>query len=398
MKADNINYKKVAILGPHDRMNYGDLLFPIMLDFAISKKANKEITLSKYSIVNSDLTDKGAFASKNYKKLISDINNNKINIIIIAGGESLGATWARLYSFINPIYSIIYEKTPFATSKYIYPIIKKILGANSEFPFFINKKDFKQDVKVIYNSVGGVNYINNVERIEDADYFAVRDSNGYAKIKNLSKKVYNYPDSAIIMSDIFSKDRLKKKLTEKNQLFTNYIFFQISEFKIQNEVSKTIEELFKILSNTNYNIVLCPIGTAKGHEDHIILNKIYLELKKTFENRLTLIIQPSVEVIMGLIAFSQMYIGTSLHGVITAMSFGVKYMGLNPKQTKVYNYIDTWSNLNVDHLIAPTYDFYKNFVNIIGEEDLSKLILESAVKQKEKYYESVDNIISIIGE
>ncbi|SDE87398.1 polysaccharide pyruvyl transferase family protein [Epilithonimonas hungarica] len=393
MDADIVDYSKIAIFGPHDRMNYGDLLFALMLDFAFSKKIGKQIKLNKYSIVKSDLTHKGAFESKSYKELVADIDYGKIDVIIVAGGESLGATWARLYSFINPIYSLIYERTPFATSKYIYPIIKKMLGAKSEYPFLINKKDFKKEIKVLYNSVGGLKYVISEERIKEADYFAIRDSEGYSQMQGKFTKLYVYPDSAIIMSDVIRKNYLETALKDQKLFFNNYVFFQISKFKIQNDLDQTVFELLKILNNSNYNIVLCPIGTAKGHEDHVILQQIYERIGQE-NNRVTIVSNPNVESIMGLIAFSSFYIGTSLHGVITAMSFGVKYIGLNPEQTKLYNYIKTWSGLDADMLMAKTGDFYDCFVTVDALDNILDQITQATQIQKQKYYESVDNLIA----
>ena len=43
------------------------------------------------------------------------------------------------------------------------------------------------------------------------------------------------------------------------------------------------------------------------------------------------------------IANSDLYIGTSLHGVITAMSFDVPYLGLDPSILKIPSYLRTWA-------------------------------------------------------
>ncbi|QIG90338.1 polysaccharide pyruvyl transferase family protein [Chryseobacterium sp. POL2] len=380
---------KIAIFGPHDRNNYGDLLFPIMIEYAINVVNSKDYEFIKYSIVDSDLTNVGAYKSYGYKKFINQINEGEIDTIIVAGGESLGATWGRLYSYISPIYSYLYENTRYATSKYIYPIVYKVLGAQSEFPFFINKKDFKKEIKVIYNSVGGIpNDIKSNERFNHADYFAIRINYNCA-----DNNILIYPDSAIIMSDIFEKEKL---IQTKYKGISNYVFFQVSKYKIQNDIEDTIAELCKILDNTKYNIVLCPIGLAKGHDDPVILKKIFLLLKHSYKNRVSLIEQPTIFDIMGFISNSAFYIGTSLHGVITAMSYGVKYLALNPNQSKIVNYILTWTDFEITNFVSNTNDFYKNFKIIDACDEIHSKILKSTNEQKMKYYESIKNIIRII--
>lgn len=392
------DYKEIAVFGPHDRMNYGDLLFPIMLDYALSKQAKTKIELYKYSIVKSNFQDNGAFKSNNYKSLIRDINNGEIKTIIVAGGESLKASWGRLYSFISPIYSYLYEKTPIATSRYIYPFLIRFLGGKYEFPFVVDKTFHSSTLKVIYNSVGGANKINKKlqERLEQSDYIALRDKSGYNFLKQeiQNDNIFNYPDSAILLSDVYPLNTLDKKYISIGLNPTDkYIFFQLSNYKYQNEIENTIEELNKILDYTNYKIVLCPIGIAKGHEDHKALQRVYKGLKN--ERNVFLVQNPHIKDIISLIAYSECYIGTSLHGIITSMSYGVRYIGLNPNQDKIIEYLHSWSGLNGKY-VCDTFNFFENFSTIMQDPTLQNRILSSMKYQKKQYYESVEKIYQII--
>lgn len=94
---------------------------------------------------------------------------------------------------------------------------------------------------------------------------------------------------------------------------------------------------------------------------------------------------------MGLIANSKGFIGSSLHGCITAMSYCKPYLGLEVPKT--VNYINDWG-LGNDYC-ADCYNFYSKFQNMINctPETLEK----NLVYQMNKSDESFRNIQNIIA-
>lgn len=83
---------------------------------------------------------------------------------------------------------------------------------------------------------------------------------------------------------------------------------------------------------------MCPIGTALGHEDDVALEVIY---KQIDDKDVVLVKSPTIWDIMSLIKNARLYVGTSLHGVITAMSFGIPFVGVEVK--KIRTYLETWT-------------------------------------------------------
>ena len=63
--------KELIIYGPFDRFNYGDLLFPYMLEFAFKKLYPNEFSFKNFSLVAVDLRDKGGVKSANYRDTMS---------------------------------------------------------------------------------------------------------------------------------------------------------------------------------------------------------------------------------------------------------------------------------------------------------------------------------------
>lgn len=390
---DNVQKKinKIAVFGPHDRMNYGDFLFPIMLDYALSKILKKDVCLKKYSLVNADFSSLGAFKSNNFRKLTLDIEKNEIDTVIVAGGECLSARWNNLYSYINPLYDKFFKINYLKNNRVFRNIPKFLLGGKTEFPFVINNNNYSNNIKIFYNSVGGGVGLNNntLKILDNCDIIGVRDrlSFDYIKTDFDSSNKYLVPDSAIIISDVFNKKEFKRLIKE------DYIFFQLSNFKHQNKIKEIIDQLNEILK-TGITVVLCPIGTAKGHEDHIILKYIYDKLNN--KNVIFINKQPIINEIINLIIFSKIYIGTSLHGVITSMSYGIPYIALNPKQIKLTSFINTWS-INELNFVSEL-DGFIYYYNKIIKQDLNEKILHKTNELKVEYYNFIELMISKIDD
>lgn len=388
LKLERIN--KIAVLGPHDRINFGDLLFPIMLDFALSKTFNSKIELKKYSLIKADFSYLGGFSSNSYKALTKCINNNEIDTLIVAGGESLAAKWSNLYSYINPYYDYFYQKKILKNNRIFRNIPKLILGNKTEFPFIINTQNYKStDLKIYYNAVGGGRGLNKsqIDTISIATLIGLRDLSSYNYITKFKQdeKFVLVPDPAIILSDVYPK------LTLEPFIEGEYVFFQLSNYKHQNKIKEVVNQLKEILK-TGLKVVLCPLGTAKGHEDQIVLKTISKELYH--KNVVLIEKQPSISQIISLIANSRLYIGTSLHGVITSMSYGVPYMPLNPSQKKVVSFLETWSIPELNK-VYELESFHDNFDEIISQ-DLKQKIKSNTESLKQKYYDFVGEILETL--
>lgn len=353
--------KRLIVLGPYDRYNYGDLLFPYIIEAELGKNYS---SISYYSLVTSDLSLFGGKKTLPVKYLYDNNFEEKCDLII-AGGESLYCTWETLYGYISPWFS---------GSNISWRIIRKLLGqrhyvktrdkiakmvlsGRTILPFCVYKNDFTNIEKVFYNSVGcsynqGLNSKKKIDiqkKIMNVDYFSVRDNQ--SKINNLKLNIDSYltPDSAILMSKHFPIDQLKN-MTSSCVLnyveeHTKYIFFQVNKDLGQKYLDIIIKQLEELSNKTSLRICLCPIGLAQGHLDQIALLKIsnkILAQHQLFKN-------VTIWDIMYLIAKSSLYVGTSLHGTITAMSYKIPYIGLYVP--KLNNYLQTWAVEELNHTV-----------------------------------------------
>lgn len=392
--------KNIAIFGPHDRFNYGDILFPIILEYALNNAGLNNIYLPKYSLVNADLSSKGAYPSFSYRKLVKDINEHKIDVVIIAGGESLSASWHVLFGYINKFYFYLSKR------RWIGPLLKKydvarvLLGGKPGYPFCMNKSNFSGSINLIFNSVGGgIAGYNNEQKnaLQLADHLALRDEASYHNALKLNKKALLVPDSAIIISDVFPRQNLLsdkyirkevRQLVERNE---SYLYFQVNKYISAGSVEVITAQLQRLGVRSGLKIVLCPTGTAPGHEDDIALRKIYESLSCCK----FLLESPAIQEIIMLIANARVCIASGLHSIITAMSYVVPFEGIGFEGGKLHTYLNTWA-VRPFRQMSPVDNFYEKVSGLICNDDFIDDYKANTCYQKKLYYESIKKIVDKI--
>lgn len=89
--------KRLYILAPNDRFNYGDLLFPYVLTFYLKKYFDDIVFVST---TKSNLSDKGGIPTEPYSVLFH-VDTTWENHLIVAGGESLCVRWSTILAYID---------------------------------------------------------------------------------------------------------------------------------------------------------------------------------------------------------------------------------------------------------------------------------------------------------
>ncbi|MEB2774828.1 polysaccharide pyruvyl transferase family protein [Algoriphagus sp. D3-2-R+10] len=341
---------KVLIIGAFDRYNYGDLLFPLVIERQLSSYG-KNFQFEYFGLIESDLSKEGGLPTKGLKKFYKACSDPSDPVqVIIAGGEALGVTWNSLYAALNPLFQRI-NKRHVKVNKVLdlNTWTKKILKGKTILPFVFDKSDFDGVQSVILNSLGGsglspavfVKYDFLKEKLQNADYFAVRDQLTVENLKESGLSVDLFPDSAILMSEFYPLSFLRTKVTRQvaeyvNANAGNYVFAQINKKTTRGHEQSIASGLDEVQLKSKTDICLCPIGKALDHDDHEALQ----ELGQLMNTPHVYFDADNIWDIMYLIANAKCYVGTSLHGAITAMSFAVPHVGL--KVEKLGAYLETW--------------------------------------------------------
>lgn len=110
-------------------------------------------------------------------------------------------------------------------------------------------------------------------------------------------------------------------------------------------------------------------------------------------NKFSIVDDLNVWEIMYLIIKSQAFYGTSLHGVITAMSFGVPHYCINKNISKLTSFLETWS---VEPYTQPlqVVDIFNSF----NEHDTMNLIAlkKSVDKAQSLIFNSLQEVSNLL--
>jgi hypothetical protein len=391
--------KKILMVGATDRFNYGDLLFPIVTREALLTFAREdEIELEFYNFATkkTDLKKYGAYPTESFSRFFRKCGqSDSAYHVIVVGGGVLAVDWMILYSMVSyPVY-LLQTKKFYKVSKFRKLYQKYVLRPKSDFPFVYERKKFPGIKTLSYNSVGDTYDAppGLLEQIEKhADYFSVRTQADF-DTANFIENIRLVPDSAILMSDFWVKDHLKEKLNKNFEIPTeNYLFFQLNKVHLSYGIDEICLELEKIYHETGLKIILCSIGTALKHDDHIALSKLASGL--SVPNKLYAGL--TIWEIMYLIANAEIYVGTSLHGLITAMSFGIPYVGFESVR-KQKNFMDTWSIEELKQ--ASTVLTMSERVSAVmsqEQENLKQKIEHRTKELKSLVWESMSNMYKLI--
>jgi len=271
-----------------------------------------------------------------------------VSAIISIGGEVLNASSSTLFLHMDHSEKLMGMVSFFKNRKmsFISDIFCRFFyGLPWDYPYV--PKDVNGNIKIGFNTVGGgvslrnpSVYFNSIKnRLLNANYLSVRDTRTEKAISNFSSpKVY--PDSAITMSCLVEDSFLEKESRpEINELRDeNYICFQAAPKKVGASPKECMQVLEKLSTRYGLKIKLCPIGYAQGHDDINFLREVHDLSDGHFE----LLNELNVWEIMSVIRNSDVFIGTSLHGVITALSFSVPFIGINRAVQKLDKFLADW--------------------------------------------------------
>jgi polysaccharide pyruvyl transferase WcaK-like protein len=377
--------KKIALFGAYDRYNYGDNLMPILLEMYLKKYSPEKLNDYEFihtSISDSDLTVYSCFPTRSISNVIGELKQD--DCLIVVGGEVLCASNATLFlhmpkpKLLNDFY-ILLNRFPIAR-RFFKKWADLQYRAPWNYPYLPDWKMLADGVNIKYNTVGGSlgtlplkDKIELSERLTRAKYISVRDKRTLDNLSDISD-IKLYPDSAFLMSDLCSEEFLVGNVspTLLEYIKKRYVVFQAAPSKLGDSLENLVNELSKLYEVNNKRILLLPIGYAAGHDDLYILREVHKKIPDITDLKTDL----NIWEIMYLIKHSDFYMGTSLHGVITAMSFGKPHFGINPKIPKLDAFLSDWSIAPFDHCYSVSE--IGTLSDILRSEHKSNLVINAS--------------------
>lgn len=339
---------EIAVLGALDRYNYGDLLFPSILRNYLPKET-KEIDIKYYGLIEADFEEFSGVQIRPFSEFYSKFKDSDAkNVIIIAGGSVVGSPAGRLYSYLTDSSAMLNLCSSLCNRLHLPDPLSRMAQKElditwGEFPLCPPKPNSR--TLLIYNAVGDKFKSNRnlIENLKCADYLSVRNPNLFDALRQIldRTKLALCPDSAAVMSRIWSKDSLAGMAGgDARRIIQNYkngyIVFQ-AKLNARRRIKTIRKQLNRLYHNTELPILFIPLGRAHRCEDHVFLNE--LTEKLDIPSQMADVTQ--LHDIMCLIAHSTLFIGTSLHGNVTAMSYAVPHLGIT-NISKLDQYLKCW--------------------------------------------------------
>lgn len=368
------------LIGAFDRHNYGDILFPWIHVAFLKECGISDEKIEFYSFTQADLRVIGGFKTKSLDRLPGPIKG-KTRRRIVVGGEVLVVDWVAMAS--NSLPRLF--KYPLLASRKVLGrslsnnIVAKLYGGKQALPYVFASEP---GCDTYYCSVGGTalaeakheSQKKGVARaLRSAQLVSVRDIKTRDVLAEEGLVTSLVPDVATLMSEFMTVEELRS-LDPLGYCVTSTRFDPCGYFTVQvgigygagseDEISNQISELIRL---TKKSVLLVPIGRASGHEDHIILRRIFERLKGA--KPVAILESENIFHIMGVIALSEGYAGTSLHGAITAFAFCKPVCGLRgSKVKKLRAYIETWFPKNCA-TVVPDFKFAEDLCNTTKSHD-----------------------------
>lgn len=284
----------IILYGAFDRHNYGDLLFPLIMERVINELHPKKKVLIA-GLINSDLSKYGVKKTIAIKKAL-EISKHDATLIL-AGGDVVACDWQSAYGYLLPksLFSLYERIACYYFPKSTQYLTTRLMGLTSDLPFNLSRNDVGKSRKVIYNSVGatGVSNVTKEQKIfalgelmNETNFVSVRDLFSQAQLERIGCiSSHLAPDSATVMSSYISIDELEKKSSNstKNIIETymsGYIVFQISQGHVKGKEKTFAKALTDTSQAFNLPIVFIAIGNAAGHNDAAGVHKVASLLTK----------------------------------------------------------------------------------------------------------------------
>ena len=378
---------KIAFTGVFDIANYGDLLFPnIFREKMISMGLNVELFLFSPTSGRKALERNTRIFSLDQ---LEELHHNVGFDSIIVGGGAL--------IHFNELSQIFPKSKGFLPYKISQTwVIPSLLAMKTPIHLYWNSpgvpfefaSEFHPLVEALTNQV---------------EYLSVRNTSSSLKLEKCihqMDRIFIVPDTVLIASQLIEYDRLLRIRNRILNWAKPYVVFHCNRLIPENELPVIIYNLVE-LKKMGFEVILLPL--AYTHDDQSILMKI-----NNMANNQFIFIKKVLNIyeMMSIIAGSELYIGISFHGAITAFSYGKKAIGYNylhyEKTSQLFNLfhserycIDTAELMQstIEYILKDNAQSNLNEVTHRINEHFDRLYELLTISKSYKSYQSSDSIL-----
>ena len=360
----------IAMFGAFNVCSFGDTMFPIAVQYELSKLIE---------IDNLDLFSLGGGISgyyenssiHSYEEFETLNETKKYDAIIIGGGELFHN---KEITFENGKIKYpkgeIWKKPIEYGKKYQLPVILNGIGMPYEF-----ETSDAEEIK---------------ELIKNVNYISLRDEFSYKRWKksfgNLFK-AYMIPDTLWCIKDYFKKEELNRKCRS----LRNKYGIEKEYFLLQYGTTKEYEEVYEIVKNyaSNVDMQIVVIAINASHEDRFVVDHLKAE-----ENSVIISDVLSPMEIAALISQTELFIGTSLHGNLTASAYGKRNVILD-MYPEFVSKLDGFAQMtgNDNNFVCDIKDLWSIIDYVYQHDNKNANIAEKMRKETHAHYARLCEVI-----
>jgi hypothetical protein len=325
----------VVIFGAFDRHNFGDLLFPHLMTALLPGKAFEYAGLADH-----DLRGLGGHRVRS----LAAPNTAPPKTLIHVGGELLTCSaYQAAVMLLDPDEAAAaiarYDHDPAAASGWA----ANQLGTARTMPYVVGRDGVAPSGRLIFNAVGGVEWtsLTTGQREEvkaalrQADWVSVRDHVTQSALRAEGIAAPLCPDPAVMVAhcfgDTIQKHQQQGAVKAMRDVFPQgYLACQFSaDFGDDTSLGALAQGLSRVIAETGLGVALFSAGTAPWHDDPALHKKLQQRLPTGMAQ-----VFRSLHLwdICALIAASRGVVGSSLHGRIVALAYGLPRVSLLPPQ------------------------------------------------------------------
>lgn len=324
----------IIVCSAFDRHNFGDLLFAHLASALLK---NKNILFA--GLAERDMRPYGGHAVRSVSHLAQQMQDAPVRILH-AGGELLTCSaWeAAVMLLPGPAAHEVIMRSG-GNTKVQERWAHAFLGLSDSAPYMVSRALFPRARAFVYNAVGGTDLPARApalqkevaDKLAQAAVVGVRDRLTLASVYTKEINPVLMPDSAVMVADLFAAtiDRRARQgeVARVRETFPHaYLAVQFSaDFARHAFLEQLAAQLAHVAMAQRCAIVLFRAGAAPWHDDLDCYRQLAARL-----HQVPVHIFQSLNIwdICALIAHSRGYCGSSLHGRILALAFGLPRLNL----------------------------------------------------------------------
>ncbi len=342
----------IRLIGAFDRYNYGDLLLPLVTERAL-RRAGFDGRIEAVSTRSLDLRARGVPEAIPTASFARTRRARGAALHLIPGGEVLNANWIdTMASLLSPRAAWWLKASaqlPLLRAVLEHAIGRGLSAPRGEgsllLPWVHDPARWGRHIETAYFAVGGPpgrlrarSQALVRENLMAASFRCVRDR---VTLEDVGGETWLAPDLVSDAPSLLTENELEPHLRRLRDRFPKgWLTFQINRRQSRDHLVEIAQAVTQLAAQLDCAVVLLPLGRAARHEDQTALEALEQRLRPEIRD-LLLIHERSLFLAVAVISGAKIFLGSSLHGTLTAMAYHVPWVAIG-KVDKLARFLETW--------------------------------------------------------